>query len=384
MLGCLAAHLPALAQPDFTNYRSGVAHKGRGEYREAITDFTKFLDFNPSYTKAYYHRAYTYLYIRDFRNAQRDFQNILDLEPNNTDGLAGIGECYLEARDYTRAIEYLGKAVQRNPKLADTWNKKGMAHCFAEDFGAGEQCFQAATRADTSFAIAYSNAGAAAYFNQDIEAPSDGDLRAAHRWFSRAVRHDSMLFIAWRNRAAVNYFLKNYPEALTDLAHAAKLNTDDAMTEFYVGVTKEAIGEHRAATIALETASKMDSTLAIAYEEIGNIERNQKSYLSAINFYDRAKDRARNNRAYQGLMDYHIACCYAYEKKEKEMYAALRDALRKGAFSDRAVYKEFVENTLFNEYRVKSAFIELNNEIRAVKKENKFLSPRLRWFRMKT
>ena len=50
-------------------------------YQEAVEDYTKVLQFNPSYAQAYCERAHCYIYLKDFEAAMHDCNQAIMLSP---------------------------------------------------------------------------------------------------------------------------------------------------------------------------------------------------------------------------------------------------------------------------------------------------------------
>ena len=70
-------------------FRSGVKAGQRGQYSEAIEDFTKAIELNPDYAEAYYFRG---LYLlqprRDYNHAIKaikDFTKAIELNPDDAE-----------------------------------------------------------------------------------------------------------------------------------------------------------------------------------------------------------------------------------------------------------------------------------------------------------
>ncbi|MEO1438431.1 MAG: hypothetical protein AAFV80_23025, partial [Bacteroidota bacterium] len=67
---------------------------------------------------------------------------------------------------------------------------------------------------------------------------------------------------------------------------------------------------------------------------------------------------------------------------EAKMYQSLKEAKRLGVFTDRKVYQDYLRSEAFKEYRREKDFEKFTKSLSNIKKENRFLNPNLRWFRM--
>lgn len=59
--------------------RSGRIHGLRGNFTQAISDFTKAIEINPNYADAYYFRAVLYNKLKDYDKAWQDVHKAEDL-----------------------------------------------------------------------------------------------------------------------------------------------------------------------------------------------------------------------------------------------------------------------------------------------------------------
>jgi Flp pilus assembly protein TadD len=64
-------------------YDSGVAHADRGEWGQAIDDFTKVVQLNPGVGEAYYNRGVAHTKIGNSTQALADFTKALELKPDD-------------------------------------------------------------------------------------------------------------------------------------------------------------------------------------------------------------------------------------------------------------------------------------------------------------
>ena len=60
-------------------YNQGNAYEKKGQYNEAISDYTKAIEINPMYADAYYTRGVVYYYKKDYEKALDDFYKAQEL-----------------------------------------------------------------------------------------------------------------------------------------------------------------------------------------------------------------------------------------------------------------------------------------------------------------
>ena len=52
------------------------------DYNGAISDYTKAIEINPNYAKAYYNRGLTKRNLKDFNGAISDYTKAIEINPN--------------------------------------------------------------------------------------------------------------------------------------------------------------------------------------------------------------------------------------------------------------------------------------------------------------
>jgi len=166
----------------------------------------------------------------------------------------------------------------------------------------------------------------------------------------------------------MSYFLEDYEDALFSLKKAKDLNGKDAMTWFYHGVV----------------FSDMQEDFYFGYEEMAHIQKKEGNVDGAVQLYKKAQEVvSRDNDRYKGLMDYRIASVYAKDKDPVKAMNFLKKAFRKGVFSDKRVYQDFISSKDFKNIKSHKPLKSFYGKVRGVRKDNKFKSMDLGWFRMR-
>ncbi len=371
---------------DFRYFKKGLVEQSKGNYTLAILDFTIFIDDHkemPPYAKAFYHRANSYRYIKDFKKAITDFEKLHEIR-NDADGALGVGQCYTALFDHTKAIDWFKKGLERAPMSPILHNEIGMQLCATNDFSAGVRAFHKAIKYDSTFAMAYNNIGAATYFDQDVDSPERADVMQAKSWFDQALRYDTTLSLAWKNRGAVLFFLKNYTAAKDDLQHALRQNSLDAYSHLYLGITEAALGNTTDGFAELQEAVRINPHLETGYEELGHLAKQLHNYPKTLEYYEQAL-RAVSPKAkqYQGLIWFYKALIYAELADEKNTKTALQKANKLGVFSERTVYTKFVNAPILKQFKETSWLKKIHENLLSIDKDSKFLNTQLKWFKMR-
>ncbi len=116
--------------PKFTEayHNRGTAYGKKGRYDEAISDFTKALEINPRFAEAYRSRGSAYDDKGQYDEAISDYNKALEMNPG--DGLAyyNRGIAYAHKGQYDEAISDYIKVLEIDPKDAWTYNNRGIAY----------------------------------------------------------------------------------------------------------------------------------------------------------------------------------------------------------------------------------------------------------------
>lgn len=377
-----------LAQPadpsiDYHYYKTGLVHKSKQNYEEAVKDFTIFLKYNPEHKKTIYFRGYCQLYSSEYEGALEDFKTLMKLDPTSIDGSFGAAQTCYKSRQYKKALDYYNKTLQLNKFHVPSYNDLGLTYCGLNRFDEALRSFQQAIRIDSTFAMAYCNAGAARYFNQDQANPVRKDMEEAKTFFSQAIALDEELNLAYYNRAAVNYFMGEYKESLVDINMSILLDPLNAMNFFYSGVIYQKMGKPGRATNEFEKAIKLNPELPFPYEVLGDIAKESGDFTSAQTYYEQAaKAGDAKGDSYKGLMAYRVAEMYAINDDLPAMYAALDRAKALGVFEYRKVYTDFLASKSFKKHFKEDKLRKFTKSISKAKKTGDFLDPSMRWFRM--
>lgn len=169
-------------------YQRGAGHAAKGEYNEAVRDYTQALKFAPSSSDALYNRggAYSKLgrwddaladfnallkmvpndpntrYARAWVHAQRgedkaaiaDLDQVLEIAPDDQEALLDRGGMNVRAGRYDDAIRDFGRLLKLDPKAAAAAYNRGRAYYAKQDFknAADDFALTLKLRADNPYA----------------------------------------------------------------------------------------------------------------------------------------------------------------------------------------------------------------------------------------
>lgn len=109
----------ALGAEDYFN--KGYQRQKSRDYREAIAQYTKAIEADRDYYKAYTNRALAYSSLRQYGKAVVDLTRAIALRPDRAQYYYFRARCYLKMDDTRRALEDLDKAIFAQPGFTDPY-----------------------------------------------------------------------------------------------------------------------------------------------------------------------------------------------------------------------------------------------------------------------
>jgi tetratricopeptide (TPR) repeat protein len=107
------------------------------DYRGAISDYDKAIEFDPLNAEAYSYRANAKRTIEDFSGAIDDFNKLILIEPKNSDAYFFRGLCKRNLNDFKGAIEDYDKSIDIEPKNAKSYYERGLTKINLKNNDAG-------------------------------------------------------------------------------------------------------------------------------------------------------------------------------------------------------------------------------------------------------
>ncbi len=141
-------------------YEAAIANHFSGSYNFAARDFTNAIELTSENYQYYYLRGLNYYRRGDYEQALADFIQAVNNDKNNSEYHFSCGECrYTIARrehpfgDYKAAVEDITLAIQHDKEKQPLYYyTRGMAYKFMKDFDSASKDFQIA--AERGFEIA--------------------------------------------------------------------------------------------------------------------------------------------------------------------------------------------------------------------------------------
>jgi tetratricopeptide (TPR) repeat protein len=273
----------------------GNDHLSLGNYRQAIEDYNKAIEFNPKSPEAYNNRAAAYQNLRNYKQAIEDYSKAIELNPKYAEAYNNRGGAYGILGNYRQAIEDCTKAIELNPKYAEAYNNRGNAHGGLGQYRQAIEDYTKAIELNPGLAEAYNNRGSAYGIL--------GNYKQAIEDCSKAIELNPKHAGAYNSRGNAYGSLGNYKQAIEDFSKAIEFNPKYAAAYNDRGEAYLRLGKHSQAiencTRAIELNPKYVEAYnnrAVAYGILGNYRQAIEDCTKAIELNPKYVE-AYNNRA---------------------------------------------------------------------------------------
>jgi tetratricopeptide (TPR) repeat protein len=153
------------------------------------------------------------LYMKgNVRGAIDEFTRAIEIDPRFDRAYTNRGIMWMETGDYDKAITDINRAIEINPQQFAAFNSRGNALRFKGEFDSAIADYTTSIRLNPQSAVPYNNRGAT-YVNK-------GDLDVAIADFSRAIGIDPKYAMSYYNRGCTLYRQGKFKESLPDFQKA--------------------------------------------------------------------------------------------------------------------------------------------------------------------
>lgn len=85
---------------------------GQGKYEEAISEYSRYIEYNPDDIKSIYNRGRAYEELGEFEKSLADYERALKVDAKNINALMSIGKFHFRNENYGDAAFYFDKAIK--------------------------------------------------------------------------------------------------------------------------------------------------------------------------------------------------------------------------------------------------------------------------------
>ena len=342
-------------------YLEGVDKYEKGQYKEAIQDFTQVIALNPQDARAYNQRGDAFYRLGNYQKAQLDASIAIGLNPQDANAYYDRGFSNYQLGKYKEAIADYTKAIQLNAKNPYTYYGRGLARVEMKDHQRAMADFNKAIALQPKYTGAYLQRGilrrrlrqhqaaiqdfntaieinpkdANAYFQRGLTQFANHQNQAALNDYNRAIELNPKYIEAYLNRGDVYSELGKNLEATEDYNKVLELNPKLSIAYIHRGIHRFSLGNYQAAIADYTEAIKLNPKNATAYNNRGNahLERgNKKAALAdysgaiavksnyALAYYNRGLLRAKQGDKKGAIADFQQAAKLFQQKGQKNSY----------------------------------------------------------------
>lgn len=102
----------------------GIAYEEKGQFDQAVDDFTKALEIGSKDAVAYYHRGIGYVNQDQYSWAINDFNKAVEIDPKNAGAYYYRGVAYYSKKEYDKSWKDIKKAQDLGYKIPSKFLEK--------------------------------------------------------------------------------------------------------------------------------------------------------------------------------------------------------------------------------------------------------------------
>ncbi len=196
-------------------FRRGFRASSEGHTQEAVKEYSKAIELDPSFASAYHNRGILYNNLGEQQKALDDYNKAIELDPSYAFAYNGRGNVYRGFGERQKALDDYNKAIELDPSFAYAYNGRGNVY---SDLGEQQKAlddYNKAIELDLNYKFAYRNRG--------LLYSKLGNLEAAVKDYTQAIQLDPKYKNAYLNRADAYSALGQESLAEADRKAAAEL-----------------------------------------------------------------------------------------------------------------------------------------------------------------
>lgn len=254
--------------------KRGKDHAQRGDYDQAIGEYTVALQLHPASADAFISRADASRLKGDYAQALADYGSALRLEPGNAMVLIQRGQVHWIMGHLQEAIADFTSALQIEPRSAVAYHYRGKALTDAGDLDGALSNFSEALRLDPYYAWAHHDSGEAC--------AAKGSYDRAIADFSEAIRLNPLATLSYLRRGDVYLAKREFDRASADYGNVLRLDPHNVLAHMSLGIAYRQQGQFDQAAAQLTRALEFDFANVRLYLERGLVFQSMGNHERAL------------------------------------------------------------------------------------------------------
>jgi cytochrome c-type biogenesis protein CcmH/NrfG len=128
-------------------YAEALAHRDRGEYRQAVARLRDVVKLDPEGVEAMQEMASLLYMSGDYERSLQAYQLVLQRQPLNRAAILGAARVHRQQQEYESAAESLRSWLRYNPNDGEAWMALGDIGVFKGDEVLARECYVRAMHA---------------------------------------------------------------------------------------------------------------------------------------------------------------------------------------------------------------------------------------------
>ena len=278
-------------------FRRGNDLRQRGNYRQAIEEYSDAIRLDAKFVNAYINRGLSYHRIGDRDRAFDDYSTAIRLDSSSKDAsipYLNRAIVWRERGNGERAFEDIENSLRLDPKFALAHNTKGNLYLDRREYDRAIASYSEAITIDPKYAVAYANRGTAHASNRNPQRALEdfssalqleprnlnalvgrgrayedlNDPDRALKDFTDALGIDRASVNALLGRGRVNLTRRDFVAAYSDFSDVARVDPKRALAREGRGLALEGLGRRDDAIREFREALKLDSNLSRSREAL--------------------------------------------------------------------------------------------------------------------
>lgn len=209
--------------------RLGILYMDQQQYGEAITLFSKSLEFNRFWFPAYYNRAIAYANCAENDKALADFNFIITSLPDYSDAYFNRAILYENCNHFGKAIQDYSTCINLVPGYIKAYHYRGILLYKMGNYDDALQDYNHAIELGKNISMKIEDAqkmglnSSALYFNRGVVLQKRGDYQQAINDYDQVIQIDPSSAKSYYNRGVAKLALNRIQEGINDLHIAQNL-----------------------------------------------------------------------------------------------------------------------------------------------------------------
>ena len=217
---------------------NGDSYVKRGDYRNAVNNFTDAIRLNPKDALPYLSRGSAYNRLGQPEKALADFTQAINLDPDDALAFVNRGLAHAKLGHLPEAIADCTTAIKLNPKDSLAYRQRGTCLLNLRHYDKALEDYNQATILNPS--------DGQAHYYRGLSNSKLGRYQASVEDFSKAININAQDANAWRDRGRAYSELGDNDKAIDDYTEAVSLNPKDRLAYMGRGLAYA----HRAVSLA--------------------------------------------------------------------------------------------------------------------------------------